>query len=285
MSSHAETGSASVTAAVAHDVQLPNIDAGGDAFDPWASLDDEHLPKHPRVSEADLVPELRALMRKGLPATAKTAGSVLPNLRSIIARSIHPYDASSRREALNSQLVRLIVEHDDEGDGRALIILFALAKGTRGTTLESRREKAAETLAYDVTHFRKRIEPKLLESLAAVVYADLLRYKRRVRRAPAAEEPTGDTPSITERDFTHEEELVSRIWSHVYALRAELIAAGRLGVDPAYAAQVAEHRILAERERLAVDGLLNEFQTTYGDEYLRHGEAEWSLSFTTGVPW
>jgi hypothetical protein len=155
--------------------------------------------------------------------------------------------------------------------------LFAITKGTRGTTLEFRRLKAAEALSYEVTHFRKRIEPKLLETLAAVVYADLLRYKRRVRRAPASEEPTGDTPSITEHDFTHQEELVSRIWSHVYALRAELIAAGRLGADPAYVSQAEEHRQKAAQERAAVDELLIEFTKTYGEAFLRHGEAEWSV--------
>lgn len=216
-------------------------------------------------------------MRRGLPTTTRAAGEVLPHLRSVIARSVDPYDESSRIAALNQLLVRFIVELDEDADSHVVAILFGLVKGTRGTTLESRREKVAEVLAYEVTHFRKRIEPRLLEQLAAVVYADLLRYKRRVRRAPASEEPTGDTPSITADDFTHQEELVSRIWSHVYALRAELIAAGRIEADASYASQAEDHRQAAERERSAVDRLVAEFTETYGEAFIRHGEVEFAV--------
>lgn len=255
------------------------IDAGAASdFDPWTGWEDPHLPPHPMVDEPALVGELGRLLRHGLPLSDKTAGAVLPNLRSVIARSIHPYDLSSRVDALNRLLLRMIVELEEDVSGKALGVLFCLAKGTRGTTLTSRQDKAAELLGYEVTHFRKRIQPKLLEELAREMYVDLLRYKRRIRRAPISEEPTGDTPSITDRDFTHQEELVSRIWQHVYGLRAELIAVGRLEADPDYASQVEDHRRAAERERAAVDELVREYMETYGDEFIRHGEAEWSVA-------
>jgi hypothetical protein len=253
------------------------IDAGRAAdFDPWSGWEDPRLPPHPLIDEQGLATALRAVLRYGLPLTTRKAGVVLPSLRSVIARSIHPYDVASRVDALNRLLVRFIVELDEERGNPSLAILFATARGTRGTTLQARRERTAELLSYDVTHFRKRIEPKLIDELASALYADLLRYKRRVRRAPMSEEPTGDTPSITDQDFTHQEELVSRIWQHVYGLRAELIAVGRMETDPAYASQAEDHRRAAVRERATVNALMREFVETYGELFLRHGDAEWS---------
>ena len=224
-----------------------------------------------------LVKALRAVLRFGLPLTTRNAGEVLPNLRSVVARSIDPYDRASRVDALNRLLVNCIVELDDERGNPSLGVLFAIAMGTRGTTLQARRARAAEILAYEATHFRKRIEPRLVEALAADLYADLLRYKRRLRRAPASEEPTGDTPRIGPDDFTHQEELVSRIWQHVYGLRAELIAVGRMEIDPAYESQAEDHRKAAARARASVDGLVREYVETYGERWIRHGEAEWSV--------
>lgn len=74
------------------------------------------------------------------------------------------------------------------------------------------RSAASGLLGYDPDHFRKQIEPKLIAELAVTVHRDLLRYKSRAKRAPASLEPTGDTPSLNEAHFTHQEELVSRIW-------------------------------------------------------------------------
>ena len=108
-------------------------------------------------------------------------------------------------------------------------------------------------MGYDPDHLRKRIEPQLLELLAEALYDDLLRYKRRVRRAPTAEEPTGDTPMLTEEHLTHQEELISRIWQHVYGLRAELIASARLAAQPGYESQAEDHRQAAARDGV-VDG-------------------------------
>lgn len=137
-----------------------------------------------------------------------------------------------------------------------------------------------------VDHFRKHIEPKLIEDIATLLYRDLLRYKRRIRRAPLSEEPTGDTPSIMEQDFTHQEELVSRIWQRVYGWRAELIAVGRLSGQPGYESQAEDHRQAAGREEAALRRLLNEYAETYGKEFVRHGEAEYAaegLAKLTGM--
>jgi hypothetical protein len=269
----------------AHDkahLRLQPIDAGGDEeHDPWAGWEDPHLPPHPKVGVDDLARELRRVVRRGLPLTQRTAGTVLSNLRSVIARSIHPYDGQSRVDSLNQLLVRTLVGLGQEPEGEAARVLFAVTAGTRGTTLTVRRERCAEVLSYDVDHFRKHIEPKLIEDMATLIYRDLLRYKRRIRRAPLSEEPTGDTPSITEQDFTHQEELVSRIWQRVYGWRAELIAVGRLSGQRGYESQAEDHRQAAEREEAALRRLLNEYVETYGEELVRHGEAEYAVEGLT----
>jgi hypothetical protein len=254
------------------------VDAGRpDIYDPWSGWDDPQLPSHPRVDAEGLAQALRRVVRYGLPLSTRAADDVLPSLRSVIARSIHPYDLASRVEALNRLLVSLIFELDDENSGGALAILFAIAEGTRGTTLQSRRDKAAGLLNYDSTHFRKRVEPRLIGELAEAMYADLLRYKRRVRRAVQAEEATGDTPTISAMDFTHEEELISRIWEHVYGLRAELIAAGRLQYEVSYHSQAEDHRQAATRTVEVLRNLIAEYTDTYGTTLIQHGEAEYSI--------
>ena len=109
------------------------------------------------------------------------------------------------------------------------------------------------------------------------MYQDLLRYKRRIRRTAEAEEPTGDTPSLGQDDLTHEEELISRIWQHVYGLRAELIAVARLGDGHNLTALVEDHRQAAERASTRLQELIREYTDTYGTSLIRHGEAVYQV--------
>jgi len=250
---------------------LPLIDAGvGAEFDPWAK---DYAANHIAIDVDGIESELKRILRRGLPLNRARAGDVLPNLRSIAARSVHPYDPQSRIAALNQQLARMLIEH--EGDkGKALRVLFCVAKGTKGTTLTQRRERAAKEYGYEDTHFRKNIEAGLLSEFAEAIYDDLLRYKRRVVRALEYTEPTGDTPRLDEEHLTHEEELISRIWQHVYGLRAELIAQYRHERQPGYEQQAEEHRQAAGTEMAAIKGLVEEYQRSYGQDMIRHGEAE-----------
>jgi hypothetical protein len=244
------------------------IDAGLGVASPW----DETVPA---IDVDGIKRALTTLVTKGLPATTAGADQLL-DLRSVYARATHPYDPQSRLAALNQLLVRILADRDDDR-GEALRIMYGIAAGTRRTSLTHRRDKARAVLGYEQTHFRKDVEPQLIEELATAVYQDLLRYKRRIRRAAEAEEPTGDTPSLGEADLTHEEELISRIWQYVYGLRAELIAVARLGTDPNMTAQVEDHRQAAERARTLLRDLLGEYTGTYGTDLIRHGEAEYQV--------
>lgn len=229
------------------------------------------------VTSADLAEALTHVTDKGLPVDDDAAGSLLPNLRSVYARAIIPADRRSRLNALNELLPRLISRLSDPTYREAVQILFGLAPGTRRSTHTIRRRQAADLLGFNVDHFRTRIEPEVIKSLAAVVHDDLLRYRSRVKRSLESLEPTGDTPRLDPEHLTHEEELISRIWQHVYGLRAELIAYGRLEQQEGFQEQAEDHRQAALREEAALKPLFAEYRGTYGEELIKHGEAEFRV--------
>lgn len=233
---------------------------------------------HTAVSQEQLVEELARLLRRGLPGTEASVGAVLPNLKSVFARAVHPSQPLSRLDALNALLPRLVDRFEDETYREATRILFGLAAGTRGTSLTARRRQAAAQLNYNVDHFRSRIEPELVRAAAEEVQRDLLRYGSRVKRAVESLEPTGDTPRLGPEHLTAEEELVSRIWQHVYGLRAELIAHLRLVQHPGHEGQAEDHRQAALRQEAALRELVREYTETYGQALIPHGEAEYAVA-------
>lgn len=218
---------------------------------------------------------LKAVLRAGYPTSDKAIDDALLGLRGVVARSIHPDDRISRADAFNELLPRLIGTIADEFDRQATQVLFGVAEGSRGINLTTRRAKAAALRSYDDDHFRQNIEPRLRREVALLLHRDSLRYKSRSRRAPAAMEPTGDTPNIGPDDFTAQEELISRIWAEVYTLRAELIAAGRKRARPEYAPQVAEHELAARAAGKRLESLISEYVGTYGERFIKHGDNEY----------
>lgn len=229
------------------------------------------------VTVKELVEDLKRVVSKGLPLSEQQGGHVLPNLRSIYARAVIPAEISSRLAAVNELLPRLIGTLADPNYREAVQIIFGLAPGTRGTTHTARRRQAAEMLGYSDDHFRSRKETELLEAVAVLVQADLLRYHVRVKRSVESLEPTGDTPRLDAEHLTHEEELISRIWQHVYGLRAELIAFTRLDDEEGFQQQAADHRQAALREEARLQALLQEYSETYGKQLIRHGQAEFAV--------
>jgi hypothetical protein len=224
----------------------------------------------------ELTTALAAAIRKGLPLASVDAAGLLLNLKSVYARAVIPSEPASRLAALNELLPRLIATLSDASYRQAVQILFGLA-GTRGTGLMERRRQAADVLGYNPTHFREEKERGVLETAAVVIQADLLRYQSRVKRASESLEPTGDTPSLGPEHLTHEEELVSRIWQHVYGLRAELIACARLSDSEGFAQQAEDHRQAALREEVALREVIAEYSDTYRAQLIRHGEAEFAV--------
>lgn len=236
-----------------------------DSSGPIESLDIDVLTK-----------ELRRIVTKGLPVDDKRAGEILPNLKSVYAKSLVPDDRLARVSALNEQFVRWSDRVTDPKYRSAIQMLFGLYPGMRGKNLHERQERVARELEYTFEHVRKDVSKDLIFALAAVIYDDLLRYRTRVKRVITAEELTGDAPRLGPEHLTHQEELISRIWKHVYGLRAELIACARLSNAEGFATQVEDHRQSALREEAILKALITEYVDTYKDEMIRHGETEYS---------
>lgn len=226
------------------------------------------------ISLDQLTKALKPILHKGLPANLAAAGELV-NLRSVAARAVHPDDLLSRLDAFNQLLPRLINELADGTYAAAAAILFGTLPGTRRALLTNRRRQAADLLGFSPDHFRQEIEPELLNSLGELLHRDLLRYRSRIKRSLASLEPTGDTPKLTQEDLTAEEELISRIWQHVYGLRAETIAHLRFAQLPGYEGQAEDHRQAALRIGDELQKLLKEYVKTYG-QLIRHGEVEYA---------
>ncbi len=228
------------------------------------------------LSTDALVRALEGIVKKGLPVIETTAGEVLPNLKSVYARAVVPSERRSRIAALNDLLPRRIATISDSEWREAAQILFALSPGSRKALLTERQRRAADVLGYQADHFRQRRQKDLLMSVALLIYEDLLRYRSRVKRASESLEPTGDTPSLGPEHLNHEEELISRIWQHVYGLRAELIAHLRLSRAAGFEVQAEDHRQAALTEEQQLKQTLAQYNATYGPHLLHHGSAELS---------
>jgi hypothetical protein len=229
------------------------------------------------IENKNLTDALRGVVSHGLPVHDRDAGDLLPNLRSVYARAVVPSERRSRLTALNELLPRLIATMSDARYRDAEQVLFGLAPGTRGSLLTARRRQAAKLLDYSEEHFRDRIEGQLLEATAVALQDDLMRYRSRIKRSVESLEPTGDTPRLGPEHLTHEEELISRIWQHVYGLRAELIAHARLSEAEGHEAQAEDHRQAAILVEQQLNELLTEYEDTYGESLIRHGDTEYNV--------
>ncbi|MEY1672645.1 hypothetical protein AB4Z55_00475 [Gordonia sp. ABKF26] len=92
-------------------------------------------------------------------------------------------------------------------------------------------------MSREVDHFRKRIEPKIVQELTRQLHADSQDYAPRTTPTPGPVEISGDTPYISAGDVAahdkaEREEALSRLWAHVYRLRAEILRVERLKAWP-----------------------------------------------------
>jgi hypothetical protein len=187
----------------------------------------------PRKSpaEGDVVAGLQRLLRRGLPATPASADAALLDLRGIVARAVDPADGASCTAALDGTLRGLLARFDDARYAPAARALFGMPPAEPGQNLTVRRELAATAAGHEVHHFRKRVEPKLIEKVAWELLADADRFTRSALIAPrlapvTARQPVSADPFAWE--VAEHEEQLSRLWSALYAARAELLAVERL---------------------------------------------------------
>jgi len=229
----------------------------------------------------ELTRDLKRVLTAGLPITPVLEIPALLGLRGVWARAVDPSDPLARVDAadrlVRAQLKKVALQRirQPEQMPQAAQRLFGTA-GSRGKDITDRRIDAARVLGYDVDHFRVRIVPKIVAQLAWQLYQDSLQYVPRARKNPPAE-ASGDTPVISEEDIANPERaqheiLLSRIWSEVYGLRAELIEheAHRGETEDARFKEAGE---AAELHLGILLNYLDDYLTRYGDKIL-HGEAE-----------
>ena len=203
-----------------------------------------------------MVAAVARLLRRGLPVTPASTDTALLELRGIVARAVDPADPASRTTALDGTLRGLLARFPDTRYASAARALFGLPPAEPGMNLTVRRELAAEQAGYEMHHFRKRIEPKLIERIAWELIADADRFTRLPMIAPrlapvTARQTTPADPFAWE--VAEQEEQLTRLWSALYAARAELLAVERLrslGAEPVdllHAAMTAAWRWAAAR--------------------------------------
>jgi hypothetical protein len=183
----------------------------------------------PPASEPAHADTLRGLLRVGLPVPEQAPAGQLLELRGVMVRAANPQERASRIRALDCLLRWQLARFDHPRLAEAARLLFGAARSTEGLTLTERREKAAAAADYEVHHFRKRIEPEICDHLARMLGADsedllsrtaapVLGRARRPMRLPA---------DVFAWETAEHEETLSALWSAVYGLRAELLAAAR----------------------------------------------------------
>lgn len=109
--------------------------------------------------------------------------------------------------------------------------LFGLPPAAKGLNLTSRRELAAELAGHEVHHFRKRVEPKLIEIVAAELLADADRFTRPTLIAPRLTGPARReviVPDPFAWEVAEHEVHLARLWASIYAARAALLTVDRL---------------------------------------------------------
>ncbi|CAL9550703.1 hypothetical protein SUDANB121_04449 [Nocardiopsis dassonvillei] len=189
------------------------------------------MPKPDPPSDTPVTEALTTLLRKGLPAVPGRATEPLLTLRSVLVRATDPTDEAARVTALNSVLRTLLGRFDDARYADSARALFGLPPGAPGTTLTHRREAAAKAAGQDVDHFRKRVEPKLIDRLAWMLRQDSEQFRVLPAAAPRLVPVRDRIPlpaDVFAWELTEHEEQLSRVWAAIYALRAELLALDRM---------------------------------------------------------
>ena len=251
-----------------------------------AELDVQRQP--PEIVE--LVAALRPIVQSGLPVPPDFKDNRLLGLRGVVARAIDPANRLNRVKALDGLLRKLIASYPDDTLGDPARALFGLVPGTRGANLTRRREAAAAAAEYEADHFRKRVEQRIIEQVAWLLHQDAQNYIPRERETPRLGtapplEASGDTPTITVGDLISKEasehqEALSRLWAHVYNLRANILRVERLKVWPQDETEPNQSRAALQlaveqrdKEVRVVRVLVEKYIEKYG-EMIEHGDGE-----------
>ncbi|MFC4906889.1 hypothetical protein [Actinomadura gamaensis] len=217
---------------------------------------------------ADELPEeIRVLVRSGLPVRAEACGPGLLSLRGVKARALHPEDPASRARALDGLLREQLDRLENAELAAASRLLFGAETATSGATLTARRQAAAAASGYEVHHFRKRIEPKVLALVAWQLRRDS--EELTVRHATPPELRAASRPLVLPADVfawesAEHQHALAALWGTVYLLRAELLNLARLISMEAATAEIDRAATAALWRHAQVLGATARYRAAYG---------------------
>lgn len=228
----------------------------------------------PGGAQEPITAALRVLVRSGLPFAPDVVDDVLLDLPGVRARATSPDDRGSRVAAFEGLLRWCLARFDDESLTDAARALFGIRPGVSGTTLTQRREVAAAASGHEVHHFRKRIEPRLLGQLAWAIRRDSDEYATTRATAPALAKASARLrlpPDPFAWEAAEHAELLSRLWSGVYLLRAELLGLARARSMRGEPAALVAAACTALRRYAQLLVLAGQYRAAYG-EVLLHAD-------------
>jgi len=180
----------------------------------------------------ELTVELRQVVRAGLrPSALKD----LPKLfgLAVVGTEAHGSRPLDRAIALEGVIREAVAILGDGPTGQCVGLLLGMAPRSRGLLLKDRRDLAAEHLGISAEAFRKHWETTLLTELANELYK--LEAERRIPIRLKGKKRSGpildDLRSGTSRKSLDRREAEARLWSLMYALRADLLAVARVQQD------------------------------------------------------
>lgn len=184
----------------------------------------------PSTGQDPITDAVHALLRCGVPPVDRAALDELLVLPAVASRAVDPGDRASRLRALEGWLRWTLARFEPPQLAEPARLLFGALPGAVGLTLTERRAKAATAAGYEVHHFRKRIEPRICQRLAAVLAADCAEAGARAvpPRLARLHRPLRLPADVFAWEAAEHEQTISALWGEVYALRAALLAVARL---------------------------------------------------------
>ncbi|MEU5992090.1 hypothetical protein ABZ806_24230 [Spirillospora sp. NPDC047418] len=232
--------------------------------EPWGAKDDV------------LRSEMRRLLRTGLPVRVQQCGPSLLGLRAVKMRTLDADDHSSLAHALDGLLREQLSRFGNAELAKPARLLFGMDDSTSGTTLTSRRAVAAAAAGYEVHHFRKRIEPKLLDLVIWQLRHDSEELATQ-RAAPPRLHPAARRPNLPADVFaweaTEHQHALAALWGAVYLLRAELLRVAQLVSMDAPESELADAADAALWRQALVLHATRRYQAAYGSALLHAATA------------
>ncbi|WP_067798476.1 hypothetical protein [Actinomadura formosensis] len=220
--------------------------------------------------------EMRRLLRAGLPVRVQQCGPALLGLRGVKVRALDADDRSSLAHALDGLLREQLSRFGNAELAKPARLLFGMDDSTSGTTLTSRREVAAAAAGYEVHHFRKRIEPKLLDLVIWQLRRDTEELATR-HAAPPRLHPAARRPNLPADVFAWEaaehQHALAALWGAVYLLRAELLRVAQLVSMDAAGSELADAADAALWRQALVLHATRRYQAAYGSALLHAATA------------